>query len=79
MTKLSSFEDLDCYKQAVELRRNLSVVVRSFPKDEKFQLVDQIKRASRSVTANIAEGDMVVIIIKNTCNSAGKAEDHCMN
>jgi four helix bundle protein len=56
MTKISSFEDLDCYKQAVELRRNLSVVVKSFPKDEKFQLVDQIKRASRSVTANIAEG-----------------------
>lgn len=31
-------------------------MIKSFPLDEKYKLVDQIKRASRSVTANIAEG-----------------------
>lgn len=31
-------------------------MTKSFPKDEKFKLIDQMIRASRSVTANIAEG-----------------------
>jgi four helix bundle protein len=34
----------------------VSSLVRSFPQDERFRLSDQLLRASRSVTANIAEG-----------------------
>jgi four helix bundle protein len=30
--------------------------VKTFPQEEKYKLIDQILRASRSVTANIAEG-----------------------
>ncbi len=33
-----------------------SQIVKNFPQDEKYKLADQIVRASRSVTANIAEG-----------------------
>jgi len=47
---------LDCWKKAVALRKELSLLVKTFPADEKFRLIDQILRASRSVTANIAEG-----------------------
>ncbi|MEJ0057228.1 MAG: four helix bundle protein [Bacteroidota bacterium] len=53
---MKSFEDLDCWKRSAALRRRLSSVVKGFPKEEKYRLVDQIIRASRSVTANIAEG-----------------------
>jgi len=38
------------------LRRNLSTRARRFPPEEKYRLTDQIIRAARSVTANIAEG-----------------------
>ena len=53
---MNSFEDLDCWKKTTDLRRKLSQVVKTFPSEEKFRLVDQIVRAARSVTANIAEG-----------------------
>jgi four helix bundle protein len=53
---LKTFEELECWKRAAELRRELSVLVKSFPVEEKYKLVDQIVRASRSATANIAEG-----------------------
>jgi four helix bundle protein len=53
---MKSFEDLECWKLAASLRRKLSAVVKDFPQHEKFKLADQIVRASRSVTANLAEG-----------------------
>lgn len=53
---MKTFEDLDCWKKCTALRRKLSTRVKDFPSDEKYRLVDQIIRAARSVTANIAEG-----------------------
>ena len=53
---MKSFEELTCWKKAAELRRELSVLAKKSPQEEKFRLVDQVIRASRSVTANIAEG-----------------------
>jgi four helix bundle protein len=53
---MKTFEELDCWKKAVALRKKLSLLVKTFPADEKSRLIDQILRASRSVTANIAEG-----------------------
>ncbi len=53
---MKSFEDLNCWKISTELRRTCSKIVKGFPQNEKYKLVDQIVRASRSVTANIAEG-----------------------
>jgi four helix bundle protein len=53
---ISTFEDLEVWRAGRNLRRDLSQLVKQFPSDEKFRLADQILRASRSVTANIAEG-----------------------
>jgi four helix bundle protein len=53
---MKSFEDLTCWQKTVALRKKLSSLVKTFPSDEKYKLVDQIVRASRSATANIAEG-----------------------
>jgi len=50
------FKELECYIQGRNLRLQISELVTLFPTHEKFLLVDQIIRSSRSVTANIAEG-----------------------
>ncbi len=52
----SNFEDLEVWKQGRDLRKEISVLSKKFPIEEKYKLTDQIIRASRSVTANIAEG-----------------------
>lgn len=54
---IRSFEDLDCWKKCREIRLFVArEVVPTLPKDEKFRLGDQLIRAARSATANIAEG-----------------------
>jgi four helix bundle protein len=53
---MDTFEELEAWKSARELRKAISKMVKSFPNDERFRLVDQIIRSSRSVPANIAEG-----------------------
>ncbi|GBE39707.1 hypothetical protein BMS3Bbin08_02338 [bacterium BMS3Bbin08] len=52
----STFEDLEIWQLARKLRREISTLVKTFPSEEKYRLSDQMIRASRSVTANIAEG-----------------------
>ncbi len=52
----STFETLEVWKEARKLRIEFSRILKSFPKDEKYKLADQITRDSRSVTNNIAEG-----------------------
>lgn len=52
----STFETLEVWKQARELRIAFNEVLTALPKDEKYKLTDQIIRASRSVSNNIAEG-----------------------
>ena len=49
-------EDLVVYQKARALRRELYLLVRTFPPHEKFNLSPQIRRAATSVTNNIAEG-----------------------
>jgi four helix bundle protein len=52
----STFENLEVWKAARVLRNKISKLVKGFPKIEKYRLLDQMIRASRSITANIAEG-----------------------
>jgi four helix bundle protein len=55
--EVRSFEDLECWKAARELRIFVArSVVPSLPLCEKYRLGDQLLRAARSTTANIAEG-----------------------
>jgi len=54
---IKSFEDLECWKAARELGEFVfTKVLPILPKDEKYRLADQMLRAARSITANIAEG-----------------------
>lgn len=51
-----SFEDLNAYKMAREIRKEIADLSKTFPKHEEYRLKDQIIRSTRSATANIAEG-----------------------
>jgi four helix bundle protein len=53
---MSSYKELDAWKKSKDLVKEIYVELNSFPSDEKFGLISQIKRASVSVPANIAEG-----------------------
>jgi four helix bundle protein len=54
---IRSFEELKCWQAAREVRLFVAHrVVPLLPRDERFRLVDQLCRAARSITANIAEG-----------------------
>jgi four helix bundle protein len=50
------FKELNCWKEGRELRKEVAKLTKKFPAEEKYLLTTQIKRASRSVTANMAEG-----------------------
>jgi four helix bundle protein len=50
------FENLEVWKEARRFRISISEIIKEFPEKEKFRLIDQIIRSSRSITANIAEG-----------------------
>jgi four helix bundle protein len=51
-----AFEDLEVYQRAYRLALELHKASLQFPKIEQFALADQVRRASKSVCANIAEG-----------------------
>ena len=55
MSYVLSFKELDTYKLARELSFEIYTLTKSFPKEEKFSLTDQIRRSSRSIGAQIAE------------------------
>jgi four helix bundle protein len=56
MGVIDSFENLECWKACTELRRFVMKVIKNFPAEEKYELVSQMRRSSRSTTHNIAEG-----------------------
>ena len=51
-----SFEDLRAYKVARELVKSIYLVQNKFPKEERYALGYQVRRAAVSITANLAEG-----------------------
>lgn len=51
-----SFTELEVWKKARIIKNTVRELVRTFPADEKFRLVDQLIRSARSVNSNIAEG-----------------------
>ena len=53
--KISSFRDLRVYRLAFEVQQEIFETSKRFPAEERYALTDQIRRASRSVGANLAE------------------------
>ena len=53
---MKNFRELQVWQKAHQLTLNLYSMTGSFPDDEKYGLVSQIKRSASSIAANIAEG-----------------------
>jgi len=53
---MGTFKDLIVYKKAFQLSMEIFEMTKSFPKEEKYSLIDQIRRSSRSVCSCLAEG-----------------------
>ena len=50
-----SYRDLTVYRQAVEAAMAVFDLTTTFPAEERYSMVDQVRRSSRSVCANLAE------------------------
>jgi four helix bundle protein len=52
---IRSYKELRVYQAAMDAAMRIFELTRSFPPEEKYSMVDQMRRSSRSVCANIAE------------------------
>lgn len=55
MAYAKSYKELDVYKLPCQLSKDIFQISKEFPKGEMYSLIDQIRRSSRSVGAQIAE------------------------
>ena len=55
-SNIRHFRDLDVYRRAFDAAMKIFELTKTFPGDERFSMVDQMRRSSRSVCSNIAEG-----------------------
>ena len=53
--RIERFQDLKVYKLAFELQQEIFELTKTFPKEEIYSLTNQVRKASRSIGANIAE------------------------
>ena len=55
-TRIKTFKELSVCRLAFKSATEIFDLTKDFPKEEKYSLTDQIRRSSRSVCANLAEG-----------------------
>ena len=55
MSEYKGFRDLIVYQKSYALALEINKITKIFPKNEQYVLIDQIRRSSRSIPANIAE------------------------
>ena len=55
MASIRSYRDLRVYQNAFEAAMEIFEITKTFPAEEKYSMVDQMRRSSRSVCANLAE------------------------
>lgn len=55
MANIRSYRELRVYQSAFELAMEIFELTKNYPAEEKYSMVDQMRRSSRSVCANLAE------------------------
>ncbi|MCK4252784.1 four helix bundle protein [candidate division WOR-3 bacterium] len=75
--KYKGYKDLKVYNLAYKLAMEIFEITKSYPKEEKYSLTDQITRSSRSVTSNLAEAwkkrRYVKMFVSKVVDAAGEA------
>lgn len=56
MGKINGFKDLLVWQKGIEITLEVYNLTANFPNEEKFGLINQIRKASSSIALNIAEG-----------------------
>ena len=76
---IKTVKDLKVYNESFRLAMEIFNLTKGFPKEEQYSLTDQIRRSSRSVSANIREGfakrKYEQIFIKQLVDAYGSSED----
>jgi len=54
--KVEGYKDLLVWQKGIQLAKEINRITQSFPNQEKFGLVSQMRRAAVSIPSNIAEG-----------------------
>jgi four helix bundle protein len=79
MGKIIRHQELEVYKKSFAAAMRIFELSKSFPKEETYSLTDQIRRASRSVCANLAEAwrkrRYEAAFISKICDSEGEAAE----
>ena len=77
----NGYRDLKVYQLSYDLAMQVFTMTKKFPAEEKYSLVDQIRRSSRSIPGNIAEAwkkrmyqKMFVSKVIDACGEAGETE-----
>ena len=55
MSYVKSYRDLEVYRLAREVSKEIYILSKEFPGEERYSLTDQVRRSSRSIGAQIAE------------------------
>lgn len=79
--KYNGYRDLKVFHAAYKLAMEIFEITKAFPVEERYSLVDQIRRSSRSVPANLAEAwkkrlypKMFISKIIDAAGEAGETE-----
>ena len=81
---IKDFKTLKVWQKANALEQEIGELVKGFPNHEQYRLVDQIIRSSRSIGANIAEGNTQLFIKRelfhanSALGSAGEVRNHLL-
>jgi four helix bundle protein len=77
--RVVSHRDLDVYRKAFDAAMLIFELSRSFPKEERYSLTDQLRRSSRSVCANLAEAwrkrRYEAVFVSKLCDVEGEAAE----
>jgi four helix bundle protein len=53
---MNNYKELTVWKLAIDLAKDIFLLVKKFPKEDRYGTTDQIKRSTISISSNIAEG-----------------------
>jgi four helix bundle protein len=77
MEKPGDFRSLIVYQKAFKAAMEIFEISKTFPKEEKYSLTDQIRRSSRAVCSNIAEAYRKRIYPKHFVSKNSDADGEC--